>query len=319
MATEIRFGRVGESYAGGGRWHNAQRQARGGRSLVARLLGDDVEDRGEEHEGVGVGRGIGPAGEEVGGLLLGQFAGLDEARDEGLPEGRGPVPHGAAGAGEAVVGVEVGEGESGAAEHGGEVGDDVGVAATGAPGAGDGVDHLGEGGLAGREGHVLVVEVVLDDEAGTGFQEAGDGVDDGLGVFDEAEDPAGVGEVESGGLVWGVGKDAVDVVDVADEGGDGRDVTRGGGGVQVIDKLGGFVDANDAACGADDVGEVEGGVTGAAADVEDRLAGGDACLGPGLMGGGGPEAVLEAEAPELGCVGAEDVFGGGGGGHRRGG
>jgi hypothetical protein len=29
--------------------------------------------------------------------------------------------------------------------------------------------------------------------------------------------------------------------------------------------------------------------------------------------------VLEAETPEFGVVGAEDVFGGGGGGHRRGG
>src|SRR5690606_13496433 len=100
------------------------------------------------------------------------------------------------------------------AEEGGETASDVGVAAAVAPGFADGADDAAEGLGARGEGHGLVVEVVLDGEAAAGLEEGGDAADHGRGVGDEAEDPAGVGEVEGTGAV---GEEGVEGLDVAED------------------------------------------------------------------------------------------------------
>lgn len=231
------------------------------------LDGDGVDDGGDDDEAVGVVGRFTPHVEEGGGVGLREMAGLDDPRDDAGPKGVGPGPEGRARGGDALVCFEVDEGEFLLAEVARGDAHDVVRAFVAFPIFEDAADGAGEGGVARGDGHGAPVEIVLDDDAAARLEGAVDLGEGGAEVVGEGEDPAAVGGVEGGEFVLGerggevmdVGAADLGVVEV--EG--GHAVDKG------VDVGGGALDAEDAAGGPDEFGEVGGGVAGAGADVED--------------------------------------------------
>ncbi len=266
-------------------------------------LGDDGEHGWQDHEGVRIPGCFVPHGHERLAIVLVEVSHLDEARQEGSPEEGGPLPGRLVGTGDPLRDAEVDDAKVVRPAEFRDAGHDIQIASAGVPGACDGVDDGVEDGSAGGQGHGLIVEVVLDGKASGGAQEVMDGGEDGRGIGQEAEDPSDPRGVESGGEIQraqfpDIGAVRLDVLDME---GSGRRP-------DVADESVRFVDGDDEAGGADELGQVEGGVSRAGADIEHARAGLDAGLFPEVDGRLGPEAVLDAQADEFLVVGSEEVF-----------
>jgi len=146
-----------------------------------------------------------------------------------------------------------------------------------------------------------VIDVLVEDGDATWFDGPGDDLDQGIDVADERGNPATPGGVEARGDFNGLGKVRLEETDIA------KFATLAFTSCE-FEETRGAVDGENLAVGSDDFGQIEGGVTGTTADIDDARALGDAGEHPGIEDAGAPETVLETEAEQFFIGSSEDIF-----------